>query len=303
MNNKYNISMTHVAGHSDSSRLRAALAAGAILAAFLAMTVARPAHSAEAVALGYEGYLGGLHMLSAEVEMVRSDERYRMETTATGRGLVGWLLEWKSKAVTEGVIAADGTPHPVRHTRDIAQRGRKPKAINIEYREDGVPLVARMRVGDEAKFTPFSERKGTMDPMSAVTAIMDQMAGGAPCAGTYAVFDGKERYDVTAKPGKRSTLKGNRYTMFSGEATRCDLVLTPVDDQKKKPSGNPRMRREKPVDDGSLKVTMWFASPVDGVSAIPVLASASTDYGGLRIYLTRAEERAVPSHMQRVENR
>jgi hypothetical protein len=295
--------MIHVARHTDSSSLRAALAAGAVLVAFLMMILPRPAHSAEAVALGYEGYLGGLHMLSADVEIVRGEERYRMETVARGRGLVGWLLEWSSKAVTEGVIDADGTPRPVRHSRDIAQRGRTAKAIYIEYREDGVPLVARIRVGDEAKFTPFSERKGTMDPMSAVTAIMDQMAGGAPCAGKYAVFDGKERYDVTAKPGKPGTLTGNRYTMFSGEAMRCDLVLTPVDDQKKKLSGNPRARENRPVDEGSMKVTMWFASPVDGVSAVPVLASASTDYGGLRIYLTRAEKLAVPPRMQRVENR
>ena len=300
---RHNISMIHVARHTDSSGLRAALAAGAILAAILAMIPPRPALSAEAVSLGYEGYLGGLHMLSAEVEIVRGEERYRMETNALGRGLVGWLLDWRSKAVTEGVIAADGTPHPVRHDREIAQRGRKAKAINIEYREDGVPLVARMRVGDEAKFKPFSERKGTMDPMSAVTAIMDQMAAGAPCEGKYAVFDGKLRYDVTAEPGKPGTLTGNRYTMFSGEATRCDLVLTPVDDQKKKLSGNPRARENGPVDDGSMKLTMWFASPVDGVSAVPVLASANTDYGGLRIYLTRAEELAVSPQKQRVENR
>ena len=295
--------MTRAARHTENSRLRAALAAGALLAAFLAMTLPRPAQSAEAVALGYEGYLGGLHLLSAEVEIVRGEERYRMETNAEGRGLVGWLLEWRSKAVTEGVIAADGTPRPVRHSRDIAQRGRKAKAIYIEYREDGVPLVARMRVGDEAKFTPLSERKGTMDPMSAVTAIMDQMAGGAPCEGKYAVFDGKERYDVTAEPGKPGMLTGNRYTMFSGEAMRCDLVLTPIDDRKKKVLGNPRMRGIQPVDDGSIKLTMWFASPVDGVSAVPVLASASTDFGGLRIYLTRAEKLAVPPQMQRVENR
>ncbi len=118
--------MIHVAGHTSTSRMRAALAAGAILAAILVMIPPRPALSAEAVSLGYEGYLGGLHMLSAEVELVRGEERYRMETTALGRGLVGWLLEWSSKATTEGVITAYGTPSPVRHSRDIAQRGRKP---------------------------------------------------------------------------------------------------------------------------------------------------------------------------------
>lgn len=295
--------MIHAARHTDSSSKRAALAAGALMVAFLAMILPRPAQSAEAVALGYEGYLGGLHLLSAQVEIVRGEERYRMETSARGRGLVGWLLEWSSKAVTEGVIAADGTPRPVRHSREIAQRGRKAKAINIEYRADGVPLVARMRVGDEAKFKPHSERKGTMDPMSAVTAIMDQMAGGAPCEGKYAVFDGKERYDVTARSGKPGTLTGNRYTMFSGAATRCDLVLTPVDDREKKFSGNPRLRANRPVDDGSMKLTMWFASPVDGVSPVPVLASASTAFGGLRIYLTSAEKLAVPPRMQRAENR
>jgi len=261
-----------------------------------------PAQAAEGVALGYEGYLGGLHMLTAEVQLVRNAKRYRMETIAEGQGLLGWIFEWRSSALTEGVVTDSGALRPELHERDISQRGRHLKAIRIEYREDGVPLVARMRVGDEAHFAEADERRGTMDPMSAVAAIMDQMTAGKECAGKFAVFDGKWRYDVAARKGEPRTLNGNKYMMFHGDAARCDLVLTPIDGfDDDEAIGSPR-DRETPQDD-TMALTMWFASPRDGMPAVPVMASATTDYGGLRIYLARAEAADLPTEGQRADAR
>lgn len=260
----------------------------ATLVVLVAVSGPRPAASAEGVALGYEGYLGGLHMLTAEVELARAETEYRMETRATGRGLVGWIFSWKTNAVTEGAVRPDGVLVPRRHERDIAQRGKKPKAVQIEYREDGVPLVARMRVGSEANFKEFEERRGTVDPMSVVFVIVDQMAAGQPCSGSFPVFDGKLRYDVTASMGKSKRLKGNKYMMYKGNAERCDLLLQAIDGfEEDEPKGSPR---EQTVDtQDSIVLTMWFAPPKDGVPSVPVLASADTDYGGLRIYLSQAE--------------
>lgn len=269
-----------------------------VLAAALAAPT-RQAAASEGVALGYEGYFGGFHMMTADVQLVRNEERYRMETTAVGKGLVGWMFDWRSHALTEGAIADDGSYRPELHKRDIAQRGRRPKAILIEYRNDGIPFVARMRVGDEARFTERAEKRDTLDPMSAVAAIIDQMTVGARCAGTFKVFDGKLHYSVTAREGQADVLSGNRYMMFEGEAARCDLTLTAIDGFEEKFRGNPREREV--VSDESLQLTMWFAAPQDGMPAVPVLASADTSYGGLRVYLSRAETADVPAEGARAE--
>lgn len=266
--------------------------ASVICAAALAvlLSAARPAASAEAVKLGYEGYLGGLHLLSADVVLVSNGKTYRMESTARGAGLFGWFMEWRSTAVTEGVIGADGMPRPIRHRRDITRGGKKAKVLEIEYREGDVPLVARSRVGKTQKFRPKSQGKGTMDPLSAVTAIVDQMAAGAPCAGDIQVFDGKLRYDVTAAPGEPGKLKANRYTIFSGKATRCILTLTPLAGFEDEEIGRPD---EKTGDDGSIVLTMWFGQPAPGMSNLPVRVTADTELGGLRFYLTSVEKLAV----------
>ncbi len=276
---------------SQTSGLKIGIAkwAGAAALAVL-LSTARPAASAEAVLLGYEGYLGGLHLMSADVELVSNEKTYRMESTATGAGLFGWILEWRSTAVTEGVIGADGVPRPIRHRRDITRGGKKAKVLEIEYREGDVPLVARTRVGKTPRFKPKSEGKDTMDPMSAVTAIIGQMAAGAPCAGILPVFDGKLRYDVTATPGDPGKLKGNKYTMFSGKATSCILTLTPVAGFEDEEIGHPDKANG---DDGSIVMTMWFASPARGMPTVPVRVTADTEFGGLRFYLARAETLAV----------
>lgn len=283
------------------SRRGAVATAAFLLAAALVMP--RPGSADEGVELGYEGYLGGLHMLTAEVQLVRNAERYRMRTVAEGRGVVGWLFDWRSSALTEGAVELGGTLRPELHKRDISQRGRHPKAILIEYRDDGVPFVARMRVGDEVRFTEREERRGTMDPMSAVAAIIDQMTGGAECAGKFPVFDGKWRYDVAARKGGQQTLDGNKYMMFRGEAARCDLIMTPLDgfDDEDEIGGSPP-DHENPRND-TMALTLWFASPRHGLPAVPVMASASTDFGGLRIYLARAETADLPTEGQRADAR
>jgi len=286
-------------------KIRQAVLTGLVMTIFiilLAMVGPRPAASAEGVALGYEGYLGGFHLMTAEVELARNDENYRMVTKAEGRGLIGWVLNWRSKAVTEGVVGEDGNLRPLHHRRDMIRGDKPAKIMQIEYRDDGVPLVARLREGDEVKFAEAENRKGTVDPMSAVTAIVDQMAAGQACAGNFQVFDGKLRYDATAKMGEAQRLEGNSYMMYEGAAERCDLVLTAIDGfDDDEPKGNPRERRSP--DNETMVLTLWFASPAEGLPSVPVMASAESDYGGLRIYLARAEAADIPTEGQRAEAR
>lgn len=296
---------TALAVDHPARKLWQVMITGLVMALFvilLAVAGPRPAAAAEGVALGYEGYLGGFHLMSAEVEMARNDKNYRMETTAEGRGLVGWILDWQSKAVTEGVVGENGDLRPLRHRRDMIRGGKPAKIMQIEYRDDGVPLVARLREGDEAKFAEAEDRKGTIDPMSAVSAIIDQMTAGQACAGKFQVFDGKLRYDATAKMGEPRSLKGNKYMMYKGTAERCDLTLKAIDGfDEDELKGNPR-DREAP-DDETMVLTMWFASPAEGLPSVPVMASAESDYGGLRIYLARAEAAEIPTEGQRAEAR
>lgn len=294
---------TALAVEHPARTFRQVAVTGLVMALFvilLAIAGPRPADAADGVALGYEGYLGGLHMMTAEVELARNRENYRMVTNAEGRGLIGWVLDWRSKAVTEGVVGEDGNLKPLHHRRDMI-RGNKPaKIMQIEYRDDGVPLVARLREGDEAKFAEEESRKGTIDPMSAVTSIVDQMAAGQACTGNFQVFDGKLRYDATARMGQASRLGGNKYMMYKGEAERCDLTLKAIDGfDDEEPQGNPRNRAE--VADDSMVLTLWFASPAAGLPSVPVMASADSDYGGLRIYLARAEAADIPTEGQRAE--
>lgn len=297
---------TTLAAEHPARKIRQAILTGLVMAFFvilLAIAGPRPAASAEGVALGYEGYLGGFHLMTAEVQLARNETGYRMETNAEGRGFLGWLLNWQSKAVTEGVIGADGNLRPLRHRRDMIRGSKPAKIMQIEYRDDGVPLVARMREGGEAKFAEAEDRKGTIDPMSVVSVIVDQMAAGQACVGKFEIFDGSLRYDATAEMGKPEKLKGNRYMMYKGSAERCDLVLKAIDgfDDDEDLAGNPRNRESTASD--TMVLSLFFAPPAEGLPTVPVMASADSDYGGLRIYLARAETAQIPTEGQRAEAR
>lgn len=277
-------------------------AAIAGLAILVAALTPRPAVSAEGVALGYEGYLIGMHLMTLEVEMASSDTAYRMETKSTVNGIVGWIYGWSSSARTEGEVRPDGTLNPRWHERDIQRPGRRAKAIQIEYNDEGIPRIARMRIGDEANFREDTDSRGTMDPISAVLAVMDQMTAGAACSGEFPVFDGKERYNVTATVGKPTNLKGNKHMMYKGETTRCDLLLETVEKNHKKVRFNSR-NPDQALEDDSLVIIMWFASPADGMPPLPVMVASDTGFGTMRLYLSRAENAILPIDGLRAEAR
>ena len=107
---------------------------------------------------------------------------------------------------------------------------------------------------------------------------------------------------AAAATGESRHLKGNKYMMYRGVAERCDLVLKAIDGfDDDEPKGNPRDREA--LDDETMVLTLWFASPAEGLPSVPVMASAESDYGGLRIYLARAVAADIPTEGQRAEAR
>src|SRR3546814_9384167 len=97
--------------------------------------------------------------------------------------------------------------------------------------------------------------QGTLDPLSAVVALVNQVIRNGACAGRVAVFDGTRRFDLEASPAGTSEVTKIGASLYQGPATECAIELVFIDGF-----------RQADVDAGIYprQATMWIDPVVAG---------------------------------------
>lgn len=252
------------------------------LAASLAVFAFGSAGAADGkfVRLSYDAYIGIFYIVSAEVELRISADRYDIVTRARSEGIASLFFSWQSVARSEG-YRANGRLVPQLHEVRSKWRG-KSRQVRVSY--DGLGRI-HFEVnppsdGTERDAVPQRVTVGTVDPLSATLTFLLRIAKGDRCEGAIPVFDGRRRYDMIVRAGPPATLSTLHSSVFTGHAQRCDVKFRRIAGFWKKPS-----RFGQRVTDPVL----WVASPLDGVPPVPVRFTAATGFGELRIHLTRVQ--------------
>ena len=233
------------------------------------------------VNLSYEGFLGPLYIMSADVELRLEDGHYRVVTKGKTEGFANWFFHWRNKAVSEGT-RQDGGLVP-RTFKMNANWNDKDRNTRLEY-SDVSPIVKELIPPPsevENKEVPVTLIDNTVDPLSMALRLMLTMGKGGKCPGIYRVFDGRRRYDLGFTHDVVEDLPGNSSSIFSGSARRCAMAIE-------------RIRgfwdKSKLVTDTKGAPEVWFARPAEGVPLLPVKFEATYKFGNIRIYLTRLEQ-------------
>ncbi|RVU38395.1 DUF3108 domain-containing protein [Hwanghaeella grinnelliae] len=262
------------------SRLLAAaawLCACAIAAASFVATPAS-AEDTDPVVMTYEVYFGGLHVLSAEAELDRTDRRYRLVAQGETQGILDFFFSWRGNTESIGKFEAGG-PVPARH-RNHGYREDRVRKVALAY--DGSGDVAAVLVEpppdlEEVNALPDDAEIGTMDPLSVIAGLSESLTQGAACSGVFQVFDGRRRYDLTVTDKGTQNFEANDYSVFQGEARACGIEYELL--------GGDRKEKSKYVKTAHDRV-VYVGRPLDEAPAIPVRAKIETDYGTVMAHLT-----------------
>ncbi|MGN6516926.1 MAG: DUF3108 domain-containing protein [Rhizomicrobium sp.] len=145
-------------------------------------------------------------------------------------------LFWKSKidATVNGRIAAHSIS-PVVYDSYSQDRDKPVQRVKVTF--DGpVPETLAEPAYNTTKYPVTDEqKKNTLDPMSALTAILSgvRVSDGNPCGSGVQVFDGRRRYDVTFTYKKDEHVElSNR--MFNGTAHLCQIHYNQIAGYKQK---------------------------------------------------------------------
>lgn len=239
-------------------------------------------------ALTYDVYQSGLRALrlTFDVDVAAGEdgdgghaapETYRTEVTLETSGLVGFLFDWSLDARSEGRWRA-GALTPEHHRTANVWRGNE-RWVEIDWR-DGVPAEVRAEppygADDRAKITP-EMLPGTMDPMSAVTAMVLSHTRETPCRARTRIYDGRRRYDALLSPLGRRELEASNFAPFAGPAEGCLLTFNRIAGFKE---GSNRMR--------DIEAEIWLADLGIATGEVPVRLRLDTPWGIGFAHLVRA---------------
>lgn len=234
------------------------------------------------VALTYEVYSGGFHVMNLELEIGLAPESYELTARYRTVGLLSWVLPWNSVARSEGRVQ-NGAVQPVFHRVQGKVHGRD-RWVQIAYRDGMVDQVDiypppsddwdREAVSEEA-------RRYAADPMSVIMAALHDLKVSGECRGNRAVFDGRRRYDIEFNEGGYQRLERSSRNIFEGDARQCGFIYRPV-------YGYVRYQAD-PTIKYQRNGRVWLASVVAGSPIVPVLLEMDSTFGSTLIHLREAK--------------
>jgi hypothetical protein len=253
----------------------------AVVVLSVALATAAPAF-ADPVTAHYEVYFGGMHVLNAEAAWERGAGGYRLTAEAEAQGFIGWLKPWKGTTESRGALLA-GKVVPRHHLNwgtsdDSESDGARLVELSYDAEGDIVDTLVQPEQDWEGRHPlPADAGKGTLDPLSVIAGISELLQAGGRCEGSFAVFDGRKRYDLLVSDAGERMLEPTSYSIYAGPAHGCRLDYRML--------GGHKIERNKYVETARERI-VWVARPAEGAPLIPVRLEIETAYGTVMGHLT-----------------
>jgi hypothetical protein len=237
---------------------------------------------AEPVSVKYEVFFGGLHVLNAEANWEQGSGAYSIAAAAETQGFVGWLHPWQGNTFSQGRID-DGKVVPAQHenrgTADDDEADGE-RLVHLTYDAAGNltdSLVQPEQDWDERHPLPADAGVGTLDPLSVIAGLSQLLQKSGRCEGSFAVFDGRKRYNLLVSDAGETQLDASSYSIYAGPARGCRLHYEML--------GGHRIERNKYAETARERI-VWVARPAAGAPLVPVRLQIETAYGTLMGHLT-----------------
>ncbi len=258
----------------DHPALRRAFAAALLFALLCPALRAQPSPTR----LSYATYIGGLNAVDIDASIAISPQRYRLQLSYRLTGLVGAIVHGDGATTVDGRFQGE-LPMPGDLLSTGHFRGR-PYVMRLEWR-DGTPVVTQLDPPDreEREPVPPEQQADTVDSLSAMAALLHQVASTGRCDGVRRTFDGRRLSELQARTVGEESLPQTSRSSFTGTALRCDFegrqlagFLRDADQ-----AGPRRVQR------GSA----WFARLVPGGPPLPIrITFDARSFGEATMYLT-----------------
>lgn len=211
--------------------------------------------------------VAGLPVMEAEVNFTLGPPGtpYAIETRIRSRGLAAVVLRGEQRSRSEGGWQG-GMARPRLHESNGNWRGT-PRHTLLHYDQDGAPRIVTLEPARDMERTPVPEdaRRGTIDSLTALVQLTQQVSRTARCDTRARTFDGRRltQFNVTTDPVAHVTDSGLLRCLVESRL----LAGVPVD---------------RPIDEAMrpIRSELVFGVPQPGAPAIPVRIEIASRWWG-----------------------
>lgn len=239
--------------------------------------------------LGYDIYAGGFKALKADLVLDLDKKAYDMELAAKTQGFIGDLFPWEASYSTSG-HAEDGVLLPTLYTSKSTWK-KKVKTTEMAFDPKGNVMKTTTQEGDKTTVNRDLEKKLTEDAVDMLTGtllMMQNAKNNDKCEGSFPVFDGKRRFNITLQDAGMDVIKKSNYSKFSGEALKCTVKVEPVAGFRAKDKKRGWMAVQEHTEARKKPPTLWLARLEENGPVVPVRMEIASDYGAVVAHLSAA---------------
>jgi Protein of unknown function (DUF3108) len=228
--------------------------------------------------IGYEVYVGGLHLASADMIAFVDHGHYTAASLITTKGLADSFASSSVRALSTGDVHGH-IVIPRTYNSDTSAPDKR-QLVGLQYAADTLPKAIDASPPYDLKRFPVlpDDQRHTVDPLSAALyiALGSSVLDGQKCNQVVPVFDGKRRYNLVFSDAQDDTISLGKGNFGNGKpvpAFRCKAAYVRVAGFKPPKPGH------KPGDIPPIDV--WLV-PFPGTDfMVPVRMQASSQFGGI----------------------
>lgn len=242
----------------------------------------------QALDLDYDIYAGGFDVMKAHMTYNMKPGSYDLALESNTHGFIGEIFPWKGEYKTTGHPDKSGYPVPSQHIAATVWKDSKTRK-QMDY--DGNGNLLKLTTLQNKKTTEKTDIKkelfeGSVDLLTGLMMIIQSTQHTEKCEGSFPVFDGKRRFDITLVDGGRDTLKKSKYSSFKGEALRCTIKVVPVGGFVKRDAKRGWMAVQTHTEERKHPPTLWFGRLAENSPLVPVRLEIASAYGTVVAHLT-----------------
>lgn len=238
--------------------------------------------------LKYDVYAGGFKALNATMEMDLDPKAYDLALEARTQGFIGKLFPWKAAYATSGHTDETGAPVPTLHMARSTWRDNV-KLTEMDFDPNGNLLKTTTQQNNKTTVDRDVDSElsaNAVDMLTGTLMIMQNAGSTDNCKGSFPVFDGKRRFNITLQDDGRETLEKSEYSNFSGDALRCTIKVEPVAGFKAKDKNKGWLAVQAHTEARHKPPTIWLGRLENNGPVVPVRMEIASAYGAVVAHLT-----------------
>lgn len=251
-----------------------------VFIAFSVFILPSPPTSAEETRIRavYDIYFGGFYVLRTESHITMSPLKYKITSHSQTKGALSFFFDWMGEASSEGIF--DKRQAVPKFHKNIGRRANIIRTTELTYDNKGALVSSKVTpAADLLEVTELPPKPGlgTIDPLSIIAHLSYAIKNDGSCNGTFAVFDGRRRYNLKISDKGTTTLSKTPYSSFHGTALACKVEYQMLGGHRRKRLKYTKNARERFI---------YAAQPFPIGPILPVGLSIETELGSLVAHLS-----------------